>query len=189
MAQAEAAISESADAVRQALSPSRSANAGQPQPNTGQPTESDSPLTPQQMAQMLDELDRQLNGQSSLGAQDNNQPGQAGNSAQPAPSTLAEAARRLAASMSQSRQPTAPNANADIGMATEGQLADVNPQPPVPVRILDLERLDGEWGALREQSAEEMIETRRDALSAQVRRQVEAYFRVLSEKSQKAEAK
>ena len=213
VAEAESAIRQSADAVRNMLANNPPAAASQPPTNnSGQPADNAPPastapgspsdsssgspsgsppsaLSPQQMAQLLDELDRQLNAGDNLGAQDNNQPGQQSSAGQPAPSTLAEAAKKLAAGMSRMREPPTPAANADVGMATESQMANVNPQPPVPVRVLDVERLDSQWGDLREQSSDEMIETRRDALSPQVRKQVEAYFRTLSERSQKAEAK
>ncbi len=144
-------------------------------------------LGPRQMAQLLDELDRQLNRQANLGAQDNNQAAnaQANKAARPVPTTLAEAAKQLAARLSQARQP--PAASSDMGLATDSSQAMVQPQAPVAVRLLQGERRDGDWGELREQSAEEMIETRRDALAPIFRRQVDAYFRALSERSQTAQ--
>ncbi len=181
-------IQQSAAAVRELLSPtatSQQTAASPPSPPaTSSAPSSSAALTAQQQAQMLDELDRQLSGADSLGAQDNNQPGQNNASSPAVPSTLAEAARQLATSLSRERQPPAAMPSADAGMATESSLADVNPQPAVPVRILDVQRLNGEWGELRQQSADDVVETRRDRLLPQVRQQVDAYFRSVAERSQ-----
>lgn len=144
------------------------------------------PLSPQQMARLLDELDAQQQASSELGGQDNQAANSAaaGSPSDSAASTLTEAAKQLANRLSRTRQPPAAKASADQGMATQSMLSNMNPQPPVQVRMLDIDRIEGDWGKLRERAAEEVTETRRDSLAPHVRRQVEAYFRGLSERSQ-----
>jgi hypothetical protein len=138
------------------------------------------------MAQLLDELDSQQQGSSQLGGQDNNAANSptANSPSDSAASTLTEAAKQLANRLSRTRQPPATKASADQGMATQSMLSNMNPQPPAQVRMLDIDRIGGDWGKLRERAAEEVTETRRDSLAPHVRRQVEAYFRGLSERSQ-----
>lgn len=187
---AEGAILDSAKAVKELL-------AGQPSLSTQSPTpagasESLAPepaasmLNPQQKARLLDELDRQMNKDLQLGAkEDNSQPAPSGGSSsdQPTPGTLADAAKKLASSMSQARQPL-PTPSTDAGQATDSQWANVDPQAPVAVRIIDVERIDGQWGKLRQQSTDALLQTQRDTISPRYRQQVEAYFRELAERGQ-----
>ena len=101
------------------------------------------------------------------------------------PTTLAEAAQRLAAQLSQSRKPAnQPQANQDIGMATEADLANVDPQPPVSVQVVDVERLGDDWGTLRDRKTEGLSETRKYNVAPRFREQVDAYYRQLSKQRQ-----
>ena len=68
-------------------------------------------------------------------------------------------------------------------MATESMVTQATPHGPSEVRIIDVDRNNSDWGDLREQSADEVTESRREALNPQIRRQVEAYFRSLAERS------
>ncbi len=152
---------------------------------------SPSPLDAQQKAQLLDELDRQINSELNLGEkEDNSQPSPSSGepTEQSAPGTLSDAAKQLAKSMSESRQaPTESPRNTDIGMATESQTANVNPQPPVAVRVIEIERGAGQWGQLRTQTPDALLETQRETISPRYRKQVEAYFRELAERGQMRE--
>lgn len=154
-----------------------------PSSNTTPPAGSP-PLTAAQKARLLDELDQQLNGQQNFGEkEDDSQPAPTSESSSDAPpGTLSDAADQIAKGLSQGRQPAMPPAaNPDLGMATQSLNASTEPQAPVAVRIIDVERRGGSWGELPEQAEEELVETRRQAIAPQFRKQTEAYFRELAE--------
>lgn len=157
-----------------------------PTAQSASPPPTPATLDAQQKAQLLDELDRQMTEELKLGPpEDNSQPAptQGEPAQQTTPATLTDAAQQLAKSMSQSRQPPAEaSSNPDLGMATESQMADVTPQPPVPVRLIEVPRGHGSWGQLREQAADTLHETARQTFSPRFRQQIEAYFRELSER-------
>ena len=137
---------------------------------------------------MLDELDQQQHADLELGEKEDDatgQPSSVSSTATP-PTALSEAAQALAHRMSQSRQPPSQDAPSDLGMATDSNLADVNPHPPVPVQVLAVERADERWGDLPTQSAEEAIESRRETVLPLYRQQIEAYFRELARKPQRS---
>ncbi|MEM7474342.1 MAG: hypothetical protein AAF483_05060 [Planctomycetota bacterium] len=140
-----------------------------------------SQLSSSQKAQLLDELDQQVFNDLNLGPQDNNaqNPMQSGSS-QPAPSTLAEAAKQLAMQLSRSQMPPQGPPPPDIGMATEANLANVDPQAPTEVRVMEVQRVNGDWGELREQRVEGAVETKRSKMAPHIRAQVDAYFRSLA---------
>lgn len=191
---AQAAIESSANALRSMLADAGNSRTNQSgtsrdgNQNSPSASRSNSPLDPRQMAQLLDELDRRMNSDLNLGEKDNDSPGQPGQSnegpSKPTglPSTLTEAAEQLARQMSRSREPAQSGANADLGMATESQMADVNPQTPVAVRIVDVDRDGASWGQLRSRNADNTTESKRDVIAPKYRAQVEAYFRNLSRK-------
>lgn len=184
---AENAIAAAAVELRSFLSQATSEDlaSSQPPPLANEPPAAADPLSARQKSQLLDEIDRQLHGSSELGEKEDNAqapPDAQSGSSNQTPDTLGEAARELAKRLSRQRQ-SGPMANTDIGAATESQMANVNPQGPVAVRILELEELDGSWGLLREQASEDVLETRRESLAPRFRRQVEAYFRELAEQS------
>lgn len=155
---------------------------------------SNSPLDGQQKARLLDELDRQLNGkQATSGSGDeSNSQAQAGASsdASPAterespssPSSLTEAARRLSDTLSRARQPPQPSNSDPSGQATAmARSANLQPQASSPVRVLPVDRGGSQWGQLREQTADDVLETHRDSLTPRYQRQIDAYFRELAE--------
>lgn len=185
--QSEAAIRNQADSVRQLLAnsalrsapkPTRQANQVRGQDQAGQQI-----LDPRQMAQLLDELDRQLN----LGPKelpDSSTPSNADKSRPALPSTLAAAAQQLSSQLSQSRY-EANQQTTDQGMATESQSnsnSKAEPQSPVAVKLLDVNRRGDDWGKLREQSATGIQESQRESLVPAYREQIEAYFRAMAER-------
>jgi hypothetical protein len=139
-------------------------------------------LSAQQMAQLLDELDRQMNlGPKELDADSN--PSKNGKG-KPTPSTLSSAADQLSSQMSRDRAEQAPK-NTDQGMATDSTKANVDPQAPVTVKVLNVDRVGDDWGKLRAQESAGMQESRQENISPVYRQQVEAYFRTLGERSRK----
>ncbi len=187
-------IENAAQGVRNLLAETNSSPSGAAAPETtvaDSAAQTPSSLDAQQKAQLLDELDRQISADLNLGAkEDNAQPAPSGGepSEMTAPGTLSDAAKQLAKSMSQGRQPPPESSeNTDIGMATESQMANVNPQPPVAVQLIEIERGNSRWGLLREQSAEALLETGRETFSPRFRKQIEAYFRELAERGQPRE--
>ena len=153
-----------------------------------------SPLDGQQKARLLDELDRRLNGDRGSVANDSGPssetpsgsaseagvvPGAEGNRP---PSTLAEAARRLSQTLSQARQPSQPaSSNASTNSTANSRSSNIRPQPSSSTRVLPVDRGRVEWGQLREQAADELLETRRDSLAPRYQKQIDAYFRELAE--------
>ncbi|MCA9194097.1 MAG: hypothetical protein KDB03_20140 [Planctomycetales bacterium] len=144
-------------------------------------------LTPEQKAQLLDELDQKLNSaEANLGKKEDNAQSRDGQTSEQTPNTLSEAAQELASQMSRSRQPPppAPGANSDVAMGTESQMANVEPQGESAVRVIDVDRQNGDWGQLREQSADQSLESRRVILLPEYQEQVDAYFRTVAERGQ-----
>ncbi|QDV22004.1 hypothetical protein Q31a_02830 [Aureliella helgolandensis] len=172
-------------ADRAPASPASESNAGNPSSSAESLS---SLLDASELARMLDELDQQQHADLELGENEDDATGQP-SSVSPTtapPTALSEAAQELAHRMSQSRQPPSQDAPSDLGMATDSNLADVNPHPPVPVQVLAVERADERWGYLPTQSAEEAIESRRETVLPLYRQQIEAYFRELARKPQRS---
>lgn len=182
MQAADRAIRSRADQLRAMLAESK-AQAAKPNKNAAaSESESESSLLDsKQLAQLLDEVDRQLN----LGQKDNDTPGQPSpsSSGKQTPSTLAAAAEQISSQLSRNRQPS-PQPNSDKAMATESTSANVDPQGPVAVKVLDVNRVGADWGKLRERTSEDMIESKRESVSPAYRQQIEAYFRSLAERGQ-----
>jgi hypothetical protein len=175
------------------------------------------PLDPKMLARMLDELDRAQN-QSSSGQQpqqqpqqqsaagqqqasqsspngqpqddnnqNSNQPSQSGQNAARDTATMQEAARQLASQMNRERQQ---GSQSTAASRMPSNAADTRSSPPSAVRVLSVERRSGgDWGKLREQAAEETLESARGSIAPQYRQQVETYFRILSERSQARESR
>ncbi|MFN3192629.1 MAG: hypothetical protein ACE361_19105 [Aureliella sp.] len=138
-------------------------------------------LSPEQMAQLLDELDQQLNA-TELGAKEDASENPASSSRKSTPaSTLAEAARDTAQSMSRARSPENPKANADLGTATDADAAKVAAERPVEVELLGVERIDGDWGKLRDRVNEKVNSSNKTRFAPELQRQVEAYFERIAE--------
>lgn len=166
---------------------------------------SDGLLSPQEMARMLDELDKQLNeppkesegqGQGtqkpSNSADPKGKPSKSSASDEPSESaaderaqSLADAAQRLSAEMNQQRQAmestpkTMPETGApDSQSRSETQAGKTSSGMVMPVEIESLE----DWGKLRNQSSENAIEGDREQLMPAYRKQIEEYFRILSKR-------
>jgi predicted XRE-type DNA-binding protein len=191
LAAAEQAIRSAANRVRSLVQGGEPASSDE---STGESSHATSataqaPMDAQQKAQLLDELDQQVHGELSLRDQEDDtqqQDSSNGESSDSAPpNSLTQAAERLAKSMNRSRQPSGEAvANTDLGMATQSQAANVEPQGPAAVRLLDVVRSNSQWGELREQKTDELFETRREYVAPRFREQIQAYFRELAERGQ-----
>lgn len=199
---AEEAIARTADSLRELLanqaadsssSPTEAPSTSLPSPSAASASGStplDAPLDDAQKARLLDELDKRLHAELDLGPkEDDAEPApSSGSPGDAPPTTLADAASQLAKGMSRARQPSPPSpvtpdsATADLATATESQMANAEPQPPVSVRVLAVDRRGDNWGELRTQTTDELIETQRDSIAPRFRKQVEAYFRELAER-------
>ena len=190
---ADAAIRTRAEQLRAVLAELKQQSAtqsGQPSPKDANSDSNSQLLDAQQLARLLDEVDRQLNQaqKSADTAQPTQQAATPQASAKQTPSTLAAAADKIASQLSRNRAP-APQANPDQAEATESTSANVDPQSPVAVKVVDVNRIGADWGKLRERKSEDMIESRRDSVSGAYRQQIEAYFRSLSERGQTTDVK
>ncbi len=175
-------------------------------PSMEAPAEPSVPLDPKMLARMLDELDRQVSdaasnqqqeGQQANEAQqananeasksqdDNNQ--QSSQQASPSghkkgskTSSMQEASRQLAEQMNRQR---AQGRQSTASSRMTGNTADTKAAPPSAVRVLSVDRRSGEdWGKLREQAADQTLESARQSIAPQYRNPVETYFRVLGER-------
>ncbi len=160
------------------------------------------PIDPKMLARMLDELDRQMSDAASQQSpppdqsqqassnetsqpQDNNQ--QSSQQASPQghkkgskTSSMQEASRQLAEQMNRQRSQGKQSSSSS---RMTGNMADTKAAPPTAVRVLSVDRRSGEdWGKLREQAADQTIESARQSIAPQYRNSVETYFRVLSER-------
>lgn len=143
------------------------------------------PMRPDELANLLDQLDRQLNEESSLGERDNDSSG-APSSPSP-PQQLSQTASQIAQSLAKGRRTPTQQTSGDLATATESQQADVRPQGPTAVQMLDVQRLNGQWGELRQQTTDDAVENARAGVPAQYRSQVDAYFRALGNKADAGE--
>jgi len=145
-----------------------------------------------QKAQTLDELDRSISA-SQKSAQQSDEPTSAGTESPspPASATLAAAGRKQAQSMAKKRnqaqqgKPESPSQGegepteeaTESGDGTSSAMADF-------FNLDEIERTsDADWGKLRAMEAEDVAEERRVEISPEYRKQIEAYFRVISEKA------
>ena len=168
-------------------------------PNPGSPPQSASrpqAFTPdekalgQQLAKALDELDQFQSTQSQL-AQSASE-GQQGEPAGPqsAPQTmqiLSQAAQAKAAQLAQQRVQALQQAKLSQksqGFNPEG-MPELNGAAEEFV-VVDVDRSEKEdWGKLRDKEAEDLTRGRREAVSAEYRKSVEAYFKVLAERARR----
>ncbi|MEZ6060640.1 MAG: DUF4175 family protein [Planctomycetaceae bacterium] len=205
LAVSEQAISEQADALTQILTPmQQAANAAalaQSQPgdasvgdaSAGETAGSDqapSPdsaasqappsFTPQQaaagrqLAQALDSLDRQQSAQSSQ------------SSAMSGLSREMQAQQRQIASARARDRKQSAFASRNQGRQPQGIPAYDGDTGTFVVVPVNRDRSE-EWGRLREQAAEDLTRGRREAVSAEYRKSVETYFKVLAERSRKSQ--
>jgi hypothetical protein len=134
------------------------------------------PLTPRQMAELLNELDDRLS-ETQLGVKEDDASPAPADAGKPSPSTLRKAAEQLAKSLSRSRSNPTRQANSDLGLATDSELANVEPQGPNQVQLLDVTRLGADWGKLREQTTDDALQSDRRTFAPHLQRQVDAYFK------------
>ncbi len=192
----EQSANKKAPAASSGASPSSQPNSG----STKKPQKS--LLSPQEMARMLDELDQQLakekasqdksaeqaaasgsaKGRSSSASESS---GESMSDASERAATLAEATRRLAASMNQQRgeSESAKKQSSLASAKSSDSRAVSRPGDSSDAVVLGAEiKNDGDWGRLQEQSAEESAETVREGIAPVYRKQVEEYFKILSTK-------
>jgi hypothetical protein len=192
----EQSATKKAPAASSGASPSSQANSGSTKPPPK------SLLSPQEMARMLDELDQQLakekasqeksaeqaaasgsaKGRSSSASESS---GESMSDASERAATLAEATRRLAASMNQQRgeSESAKKQSSLASAQASDSRAVSRPGDSSDAVVLGTEvKSDGDWGRLQEQSAEESAETVREGIAPVYRKQVEEYFKILSTK-------
>lgn len=167
--------------------PSSPGGQGQSPSSSGQPNapQDSMPIAPQALAELLDELDRQLNHGTELGESEDDSTGvpQTSSRSQTPPQQLSDAAEQIAQALSRGRSPATQQTSGDLATATDSETAEVNPQSPTDVQMLNVDRLDGDWGKLREHSTDDAFESQRSDVPAAYRGQVEAYFRQLGNPS------
>lgn len=168
------------------------------------------PLDPKMLARMLDELDRQMGSAEDQPAEDANQAqstqsaesgkseddNNKASSQQSSPNgkkkgsqtaSMQEASRQLAEQMNRQR---AQGRQSTAASRMTSNTADTKAAPPSSVRVLSVDRRSGsDWGKLREQAADQTVESARQTVAPQYRQSVETYFRVLSERGHRANPK
>ncbi len=170
------------------------------------PAQPSVPLDPKMLAQMLDELDRQMssapsNPQEEAGKEQGDQSQQAGqsqddnnkSSSQQSSQSKKKSSSQTASMQNATRQLTeqmnrqrSQNRQSTASSRMTSNTADTKEAPPSAVRVLSVDRRTGaDWGKLREQAAEETVESARQTIAPQYRQSVETYFRVLSERGHK----
>ncbi len=161
---------------------------GAEQPGNDQSADANAntPMDASRMARMLDELDRQLNEASAQPP--NDQSGPTNSTQNSPPSSLTQAAQQLAAQMNQQRI-SKNSQSTENGPETSMSRASSNPAPASQVQLLNVSRLEkSDWGKLRQQTTEDVVESVRETVAPRYRKQVETYFRVLAEQAVGAEA-
>ncbi|MFM7164761.1 MAG: hypothetical protein ACKO3T_05900 [Planctomycetaceae bacterium] len=152
-------------------------------------------LTPEQqaqavqLAQTLDELDRQLAAAQAQAAQSGQQQAQQQTGSQPAqqPLSQAQAAQAQQARLAAARRQAQQQALRSLAQSSQ-QSADGFSEPPdaQPFEVSQISRAENaNWGRLRGQAAEDVARGRGEQISEAWRKSVETYFRVLSERSRK----
>lgn len=178
------------------------ASSGQPgavQPDSGSPPQGrkkpqaftpDEKALGQQLAKALDELDQLQSTQSQL-AQSASE-GQQGEPASPqsTPQTLqslSRAAQKQAAQLAQQRAQALQQTK--LSQESKGFTPKGMPQlegATDEFAVADVDRSETEdWGKLRDKEAEDLTRGRREAVSAEYRKSVEAYFKVLAERARR----
>lgn len=185
-------------ARRQTQAGNSTANSSASQPASSLPQALQS-MSPQQQAQMLDRLSQTPGSSPAEPTPSASQQPSGQQTAGPRPAisdTLAEAAQRLANRMNQQRQsqlPSQTNSLAQAILQSQSGQESGSPQPTAspaasasPVQMLPAQETDlsGEWSQLRRQSAEDVVETQRPTISPRYQKQVEAYFKLLSQQRQ-----
>lgn len=159
------------------------AETGSPQPSRPNPA---AMAQGQLFARTLDELDRALAAAQQTPAQQ-----VAGRPSMPQPqlSSLAQAAQTQAARIHQTRTRSRvpaqnqPSLEHTLESAQGSALTGMSQFHAILPPVNRME--DEEWGQLRSKSAEDLTEGRRESISAEYRKQVETYFRVLGERARR----
>jgi hypothetical protein len=157
-------------------------------------------LTPQEMAQLVDQLDRQL--RTPEGSVPSASP-RSNSASMPSREALQRAAQQLAQSLQQQRSAQQDSQNTSLaarplnnqGKPTQNTTATSSSQTSSsgpqqegsgPGRTLAADPLEGvplgNWSRLREKKAAEVVESQREMVSPKYRRQIERYFRSLSDR-------
>jgi hypothetical protein len=170
-------------------------NSGATPSGNNQSNATDSPLSPREMAEMLDELDRQLRDPSGAIQPDS--------MAQPATqagaeslSSLRKPQQQVAQQLQQMRSPSKPLNNPTMVVTSQPSQAKTsqgilipNPNGSGTSKVFSTDQLTGEplgaWSRLREKKSDEVVESQREAVAPRYRRQIENYFKTLSERSVK----
>jgi hypothetical protein len=166
--------------------PGQPAGGEQPAGQSGPPTPQQL-AEAQQLAQTLDELDRQMAAAQAAAA---SQQGQQQANAQPPgsqPLSQAQAAQAQQARMAAARRQAQQQALRSLAQSAT-QSADGFSEPP-EAQPFDVSRVNrtenANWGRLRGQAAEDVARGRGEQISEAYRKSVETYFRVLSERARK----
>ncbi len=176
-----------------ASNPSSNSNSGNSNSPTGNPILSQ--MDPRAKAELLDQLARQLSrsesGEPSASGESSGQP-TAGQS-QAALQGLAQSLRRQlqqqrAQQMAQAARTPANSPGQTNGAAMQSGTAAMNGPPgSLMARALATDELAtepvGAWSRLREQKSADVTESQAETVSPRYRRQIENYYKVLSEKS------
>lgn len=189
---AEQAISEQAEALEATLTPPEAASqmAEASQPSNDSPASSpDSPSAsqaPPEEAARAEMLARTLDALDQAMANSPSTPSTPG-APQPTPSALAQAAQSQASQMAQARAQArkASQKPGREGAEESKQGAMLVDQGGADATLRPVGRAGDEWGKLRAKSAEDAVGSGRDAVSAEYRKQVETYFRVIAERARK----
>ena len=189
LATAERAIAQQADQLSGVLDPilAESQAAAAAQAEAESTTNSTAPaLTPeqlahgQQLARILDELDRQTAARAA-------QPANAAQPGQPAAplNSLAQAARAQQASLAAARLQA--QQQAVLAMGEGGQQSSNSASEPPgggDFDVADVNRIENaNWGKLRGKSAADVAQGQSEKVSEEYRKSIETYFRVLAERA------
>ncbi len=192
---AESAIRQRSDELSQALAQSADGPSDPESQGDSSAANRSFPLSPKEMAQLLDELDRQL--QSPLGSKANELTTRSPKSDEAAKSALDAIARKLSSPMSPASR--ASNAAPRSSTSQDRSRADaanaksmassnaVGQRPSSAFQVLNSSEMEmaeiGAWNRLRELKAEDVAESEREQVSLRYRQQIEAYFRELSKQT------
>ena len=192
--EAKQAILRQAEALGQILDPpaeegggaQAEAVAGQPGQAADTASESSRPdpkeaAQGQLLARTLDEVDQAMAAELS--------PQQPDGRPQPGLASLAQAASAQAADMTKARMQDRKTARKRPALAAaleSAQGADLTDSAMPGFTVLPVNRDEAEdWGQLRDKSAQDLTEGRRESVGAEYRKRVETYFRVVAERARK----
>jgi hypothetical protein len=150
------------------------------QPSVPAPT-AEQMATGRQMAQTLDELDRQL----AAAASPSGQPPQAAASSPAGLDSISQAAKSQQAAMANARLQS--QQQAAMALSQGGKTSADIPSATGVMEDFTLFRINRDeaqqWGKLRDKSEEDSSKGRSEAVSEEYRKSVETYFRVLAERA------